>query len=291
MNFARALVRDLVDKRLWPIAALLAAALISVPLLLGGGGSADKHAAVPAAAVEGTSSASQAAPAVELVGPPSVRSRRGRVRDPFRRPPKPKAVNADGSTSKSDGAASAGTSAKDSTSDSAVADPSPGATPTHRSPFAYRTTVRFGSTDGDAGKDRAISRLTPLGNRTQPALLYLGVSNRNKGATFVLGPKAQPTGEGICFSKNCRVIFLKAGMSTVVDLTLADGTPRQYSLEVVSVQRERLSTALARKARAREHPDGRDIMRELNRDDATKLSSRKIVYVQSLGVLVRKKAP
>jgi len=151
--------------------------------------------------------------------------------------------------------------------------------------------VRFGSTDGDAGKDRAISRLTPLGNRTQPALLYLGVSNRNKGATFVLAPTAHPTGEGICFSKSCRIIFLKAGMSTVVDVTLADGTARQYSLEVVSVQRERLSTAVARKARAREHPDGRDIMRELIRDDATKLSSRKIVYVQSLGVLARKKAP
>jgi len=292
MNFARALLRDLVDKRLWPVAVLLAATLVAVPLLIGGGGSADNGPPAPAAAVDAgaSASASQSAPAVELVGPASVHSRAGKVRDPFRRP-KPKVVNADDSTSKSEGASPASTSTTVPTSDSATPDPSPSTMPTQKSPFAYRTEVRFGSTDGDPGKDRAISRLTPLGDLTQPALLYLGVSNRNKGATFLLAPTAHAIGEGVCLFKNCRIVGLRAGMSTVVDVTLADGRLRQYSLEVVSVKRERLSTDVARKARAREHPDGRDIMRELIRDRATEQAAAKIVYVQSLGVLALKKAP
>ena len=291
MNFARALLRDLVDKRLWPIAVLLAATLVAVPLLIGGG-SADDAAPVPAAALdEGASaSASQSAPAVELVGPASVRARAGKVRDPFRRP-KPKVVDDGGKPSHSASTdASKGTAA----AETSTAVPTKNAPPTlTKPPFAYRTVVRFGPTDRDAGKAHGISRLTPLGGVVAPALLYLGVSARHGYAVFVLGPTAQQYGEGACVDpENCRIIGLRTGMSTIVDISGTEGDPRQYSLDVVSVRREvKHSKGIATKARAHVHPDGRDVLRELVDDAATARAFGQIVYAPSLGVLVAKRAP
>jgi hypothetical protein len=292
MNFARALLRDLVAKRLWPVAALLAVAMIAVPLLIGSGGSADDGSPAPAAAVDGDASASAppAASRVKLVGPASVRSRPGKVRDPFRRP-KPKVVedgakaSAATSTETSKGTAAADTSTTDSTQNAP-------ATLT-KLPFAYRTEVRFGPVDRDAGKAHGISRLTPLGGPIAPALLYLGVSGDGEHATFLLGPTAQQFGEGRCLDPdNCRIIVLKAGMSTVVDVTPTAGDPRQYSLDVVSVQREGMPSAgIAAKARAHVHPDGRDVLRDVIGDPATAQAIGKIVYDQRLGVLVANSAP
>jgi len=292
MNFARALLHDLVAKRLWPVAALLAAALIAVPLLIGGGGSADDASPAPAAAIEGDASAGAppAGSAVELVGPASVRSRPGKVRDPFRRP-KPNVADAgakaaaSASTETSKGAAPADASTTDSTKHAP-------ATLT-KLPFAYRTEVRFGPIDRNAGKAHAISRLTPLGSPTSPALLYLGVSGDGEHATFLLGPTAQQFGEGRCLDPdNCRIIVLKAGSSTFVDVMPTEGDPRQYSLDIVSVQREGMpSAAIAAKARSHVHPDGRDVLRDVISDPATAKAIGKIVYTPRLGVLVLNSAP
>jgi hypothetical protein len=284
MTIARALVRDLVDKRLWPVAVLLVAALIAVPLLLAGGGSAGKP--VPAAAIDADTSAtaSRSVPAVELVGPPSVRSRPGTVRDPFRRP-KPKAVKASADTPPP------GTQTTAADPGSASSIPVVRATPAPE-PFAYRTEVRFGSTEGDAPKARGISRLTPFGGLIEPALMYLGVSPDGTHATFLLGPTAQQNGEGRCVDVACRIKLLKAGDSMVVDVTPAAGQPRQYALDVVSVKREEMrSERAASAARARVHPDGRDVLRELIRDSAAGATIGKIVFDQSRGLLTSKSAP
>jgi hypothetical protein len=284
MTFARALVRDLVDKRLWPVAVLLVAALVAVPLLLAGGGSAGKP--VPAAAIDADTSATAlgSVPAVELVGPPSVRSRPGTVRDPFRRP-KPKAVKASADTPPP------GTQTTAADPGAAASIPVVPAKPAPE-PFAYRTEVRFGSTEGDAPKARGISRLTPLGGLIEPALMYLGVSPDGRHATFLLGPTAQQNGEGRCVDVACRIKLLKAGDSMVVDVTPAAGEPRQYALDVVSVKREEMrSERAASEARARVHPDGRDVLRDLIRDGAAGGTIGKIVFDQSRGLLTSKSAP
>ena len=50
MSILRNLLADLVEKRLWPVAVVLAGALVAVPFLLGGGGDAGTAdvAAIPA---------------------------------------------------------------------------------------------------------------------------------------------------------------------------------------------------------------------------------------------------
>jgi hypothetical protein len=78
--FARNIVSDLVEKRLWPVAVALLAALVAVPVLLGSGGEATTSSPAPATPSTGTASRAEvtldnAAPAEHL--------RDGRLRDPF----------------------------------------------------------------------------------------------------------------------------------------------------------------------------------------------------------------
>ena len=284
MNFARALARDLVDKRLWPVAVLLIAALLAVPFLLGSGGGSDEGAPVPAAAVEDSSAdIAQTASAVELVGPPAVRSRAGKVIDPFRRPPKKETKEAAAASSAAPAAPSDKTTPTPETTDTTpVAPPAP-----VEKPFAYRTEIRFGSSDADHEKAHGISRLTPLGGLIEPAAIYLGVSPSGKRAMFLLGPSASANGEGTCYDTGCRIIGLRAGGSTIVDVAPADGSVRQYALDVVSVQREQFDTpAVAARARAHVHPDGRDVLRYVIHDGATATAMGTIDYSALLGVLV-----
>jgi hypothetical protein len=92
MSFLRNLLHDLVEKRLWPVAVALVAALVAVPILLGG--QSDAGTATPAVVAD----ASTAAPANGLADHRDVArakvvsleeqaagkiSRPGRVRDPF----------------------------------------------------------------------------------------------------------------------------------------------------------------------------------------------------------------
>src|SRR3954464_3421924 len=91
MSFLRNLLHDLVEKRLWPVAVALVAALVAVPILLGG--QSDAGTATPAVVADAS-----AAPANGLADHRDVArakvvsleeqaagkvSRPGRVRDPF----------------------------------------------------------------------------------------------------------------------------------------------------------------------------------------------------------------
>lgn len=83
MSFLQNLWRDLVDKRLWPVAVALVLAAVAVPVLMGGGSSTVAPApAAPApsdAAVPGTAQVTVAVDAGT-----KERSRAGGARDPFK---------------------------------------------------------------------------------------------------------------------------------------------------------------------------------------------------------------
>src|SRR4051794_17813815 len=96
MPFLRNVVKDLVEKRLWPVAALLAAALVAVPVVLGrtGGEDAPAAAATPAppaaegATADGSTAATRAVVSLDT-GTPARRHLGGRLRDPFQGPKAP----------------------------------------------------------------------------------------------------------------------------------------------------------------------------------------------------------
>jgi hypothetical protein len=289
MSLARAVFRELVDKRLWPLAVLLVVAIVAIPVLLGGGSSAAPSAASLAAPPEATGAASP----VQLLGPPSVRRRAGNVVDPFRRPPKPAVKTGTTGTSSGGGGDTGGgggapSDAGASSGGAAAPDPGPGPRPTkpNASHTVYRTTVRW-STDG-AAKPRRIARLTPFGGVRDPAVLYLGVDAQGAHALFLLGPYTSSDGEAKCREATCRVIALKSGDKQLVDLASPGAKSVRFELELVSIHRVTMKTVAATAtARNREHPDGRDVLRKLFGDAAIASAMTGIGYDRAAGVMTQ----
>ena len=126
ISHVRNLVQDLVERRLWPVAVLLAVALAAVPVVLGrGGGDAASTAALPAAPATGAGTGTGTAEKAQITidtSVPAVRDRAGRLRNPFKAPASaaPKLTAAAGDTPSADGSAATG----DSTS-AATSPPSP----------------------------------------------------------------------------------------------------------------------------------------------------------------------
>ncbi len=282
MSFVRNLIRDLVDKRLWPVALLMLVAIVAIPVLgggLGGSDSAGEEAVLPVTPNSATSSA------VELLGPPSVRKRPGKVVDPFRRKAKP----ADPATDTTTTVPSAATSTPPTPPTGGTTPPTGGTTsPTtpDKSRSVYRTTVRWGSVDSEA-KAKRVSRLTPFGDLLDPALLFLGVERGGKHALFLLGLDATSVGEAGCRDSSCRMISMRPGESQVVDVKPEDAPATQREVTLVSIKREQQpSLYKASLVRAYVHPDGRDVLRLMLGDEATRTAVAGYRYDRNLGVMV-----
>jgi hypothetical protein len=306
MNAVRRLFDDLVEKKLWPAALLLIVTAIAVPLLIGGGGDGGADVPDPASAPPSTSAAA-ATPAVELVGPPAVRSRGGAVRDPFRRAKAKAAADASkgavgsaasGATSsaaKSGGSADATSTAKTAggatTGSKAQAKPAIGPATRARARSSYQTVVRFTRTGGTS--ERPLARLAVLGNRDHLALQYLGVGSGRKHAIFVLGPKATAAGDGACLVADpCRVVRLRRGQKLAVDVVGRDRVVLHYQVEVIRLRRLNLgSVARARSWRARVDPAGSAVLHMLEQDPVTASVLDRLRYTTRTGTVSLTSAP
>ncbi len=300
----RAMTRDLVDKRLWPVAILLLAALVAVPVLIG---SSASDAPAPAAAVPAAASAKGAAleSAITVVDRAVIgRSRPGAVNDPFFDPPDPEPTASTTTATSSNSTATTSTPASStpaSTVSPTTATPNPTPTPSAPSPTTttpadrtadtriertvFRTRLAFGET-ADASV-RGVSRLEALGGNSNPALLYLGTTWGGGHAVFLLGPKAISQGDAKCAEETCRVIALKEGDTQTVGVRDDDGTARTYIVKIDEITRQVTSTvAGADKLRAREHADGRDVLRSMILDKTTADAIGQFAYDRDTGAVV-----
>ncbi len=300
----RNVLRDLVAKRLWPVAILLVVAAVAVPVVIAGGG----HSAVPEAPAPAPS-AGPAADAAITVSAPAVlgRSRPGPVRDPFFDPPAQKSGDVRSpstSTSKSTSTSSATPAAASPGGKSATTTPKtrPAESPPRSSGAGapapsgglsvHRARVRWGADDGAAV--RGLSRLQPLGGTSNPALLYLGTTDDHTQAVFVLGPGAlTDAAKGRCAEQTCRIVSLKAGQSLAVGVVGVDGGPdRRYVLTVDAIAQIAVaSESAAREQRARVHPAGRGVLRAIIKDRPTAAAIGQFSYDPSTGAVVRITAP
>ena len=83
MSALKKLLGDFADKRLWPVAVVLVAALVAVPMLLGHSSSGEPVAAAPATGAAATSTPASRT-AVELESSADeAQSSRGAVHNPF----------------------------------------------------------------------------------------------------------------------------------------------------------------------------------------------------------------
>ena len=299
MNPVRKLVDDLIEKKLWPVALILVCAAIAVPVIIsGGGGGSDStsdapdpsFAAVPAGRPAPT-------PAVELVGPPAVRTRSGDVRDPFRRtkvakpstetsgPSTSGAAATSGATSSGASKASAEKPAKSTPTSAPKATPAVESAGSRAARSAYQTVVRF-TRPGGTG-ERPLARLAVLGNPSSPALQYAGVSSDGRHAIFVLGAKARAAGSGACVVADpCRAVGLQRGDTLTVEVVGADGNVRRYVVEVMVLRKLSLADAAsARSWRARVDPAGAAVRRMLREDPATDSIFKQLRYAASTGTV------
>ena len=311
MNPLRRLADDLIEKRLWPIALLLVVALVAIPLVIGGGSSAEpgdvQLAATPAAGAVDDASTSP----VELVGPPAVRSRPGKLRDPFRRTKKAeKAATSSGASGSSGSSGSSskksskadvstgGASTKPSTGSAKTTSPRPAKTvkpttiPTLASRSVYETAARFSG--GNHDYEHPLDRLSVLGDKESPALLYLGVSRGGEYAVFLLGPTATAGGDdGACVvADTCRAIGLRKGDKLEVEVATTGAPARHYTLEVTSLRRiARATKSAAHRERLQTAKGGRNALRAFAEDAVTAATLRQLRYGPLTGTLALVRSP
>jgi hypothetical protein len=307
MSFLRNVGIDLVEKRLWPIAAALVAALVAVPLVLGGGGGKSVAPDAPSG-IAAAGAAAGTGQTVRVSGSvPAERSRPGRARNPFevlRGGEEETAPSGGGTTavvatpvtSAAGSAGSPATAGSTGVPGTSVSTP-PGSGATQGGGDArsddsaldvYRVSLRFGR-PGAMRMIRDIARLTPLPSADNPFFVFLGVLKDRKTLVFMLSSDTQATGDGKCrpSMRDCQTIELQAGDTEFFDLVTDAGTAVQYQMDVKGLDRvEARSTARAATARARGSRAGQKILRAAAAaTSSTRFSAYR--YRPDLGLLVR----
>jgi hypothetical protein len=313
------LVRELVERRLWPVALLLAVALAAVPVVLGG--NADDSAAVDPAlpAAPAPDASVQKTEVTVDTDAPVVRDRDGAVRDPFKAP---KAAQASETTTVPTPAAtpapSTSTGSTGSTGSGSTASTGGGTTTTTPTPAApkkaapkptttsrpkaedaqdiYHVDLRFGVNGAEPKEIEDVARLSPLPSLTDPFFVFLGVIEtkaHQKRAVFLVSSDATPNGEGACHptKADCESVELAVGQTAFFDYAAPDGTATQYQLELTKIRKTEVRTeAKASAAIARHSVAGAELLRDAAvRDVRFAAGARAYRYAPALGTLVRAK--
>jgi len=233
--------KQLIRRKLWPVALLLVAALVAVPM---------KLTKKPEAAPPVPASALAAASAQEALAKPIVslsdesdalKTRRrvlGQSKDPFAPAPLPKtkkkkkkakAEPTPTATSEPSGGSSAPPSSGPPSS------PTPVPTPTVTIAKGS-VKVKFGTVDSDLGEPTLLGKLDPLPSDDNPILVFEGLEGST--AVFSVPGLVAGQGDGTCdpTPSNCSTVKLHAGDTEFLLVTDPDDNSQvQYELDLVKV--------------------------------------------------------
>jgi hypothetical protein len=267
MNHITDLWRQLVRRRLWPVALLLVAALAAVPMVL----AKDPEPAPPAPPANSTQTADAALASDPIVVPgeaaaPGTDRRplgaRHDIFKPTKKPPKVKPAAKDEVKTEDkaeDPKPESGSGSKDSGSGG-------GSTPTPTTPAEpapdpepktyplYSLKVRFGAGE-DEGGTRLVRRNAALPSAEAPLLIYLGLEDDRKTAVFLLDSTLSAIGDGKCAPtpENCETVRMRAGDTMFFDQVDEEGNPsgEQFQLDLLKIHTKRTTDAAkaARSAR------------------------------------------
>jgi hypothetical protein len=254
MNAVNTIWRQLVRSKLWPVALLLLAALVAIPMLLAREPATPEPIAPLAVNTEADDSIAE--PIVAKVTPED-RSRRRRVlgvrKDPFRPAPVKVAKVDEPETPEAPvtelpaapGGGGTGTG-------------EPAEQPVFYSPGTI--IVRFGDATNTSELQRfAIPKLGPVPDDEFPLLVYMGLTKNGKKAKFLVDAAIEADGDGECkpHPSICEVIELAVGETEFLDVinpepaegdTSEDGTEETdeeadreilatYQLDLVDIKR------------------------------------------------------
>ena len=252
---------DLREKRLWPVAVGLLAAIVAVPAILFKPASEATPPTVTAPKVGGASTL----PVVTVDAGPTVGSRLEAFneKNPFKPmrdlakastagpPQTPSSGGSSGGSSSGGGSggtnpSSGGGSSSGgggSTGDSTPSGGTPDTNPTV-SWFHYVADFSFGE-PGSPKKYKKAATFTLLPDEANPSITYMGVADDHKSAVFFISdPAFEAAGEGDCNAKGaeCRFVTLKLGETANEEtFTAIDGSV-SYDLKLLAIKREDVAT-------------------------------------------------
>jgi hypothetical protein len=244
--------RQLVERRLWPVAIVLVAALAAVPLMLAK--DPDPVPPPPAPAADSNDGQLATEPIVSLAtAEPDTKRRKvlGSAKNPFEvNAPKAEqpADGGDATPAPAGGQPDAPQSGSGGGTPDAAVPPSSAAptTPTPSAPVEptkpARTyepeelTVRFGAADGT--QRQSVTRLEPLPSAELPALIYMGVLKDGKTAEFLLDANVSAVGDAECVPNldDCSTIRMRVGETEFLDVKdEAGNVTGQYQLDLLKI--------------------------------------------------------
>jgi hypothetical protein len=265
MNAVRGVLRDLVERRLWPVALLLVVAAVAVPVYLGrSSDDGTTDIAPPAATAQAGPKASKAA--VSLDESTDESDGVGDVSNPFKQKHVPKAEKADTSTG-----SQAATPSSDSTS-SGASTPSGGGsgstggttptTPAAPTDDTKKTDVDVSHVSLHLGPVGAlvtykdVARLSALPSAGNPLFVFTGVLKDGKTAVLLPSSTVQIGEESDVkckpSNKSCQKLELEQD-DTVFFKLAGDTTGTQYQLDVISVRQKSGGSAKATAAALQRH--------------------------------------
>jgi hypothetical protein len=248
-DYARDTWQDLREKRLWPVAVVLALAIVAIPLLL------TKSAAQPAADQTALPApAEDTLVAVTRDDGDAASSGTGSALDRFAEgdpftPPgrivaKGDAVATSASTAgPSDGGGTAdggGGSESLPPASSPDAPVPPPVTRTETKAFEYVADVTFWN--GDRRRQlRGLRKLDMLPNQSAPVLIFMGTSGQGGNAVFLVDSTLKTTGEGRCVPDraNCAYVHIGPGAEQIFTTETGDA----YRLRIDEIRRVRAQDA------------------------------------------------
>jgi hypothetical protein len=268
MSALRKVVRDLVERRLWPVAVLLVAAAVAVPVLLGHGSSEEPVAAAPAggAAQPNPSPSSRAAIKLDETGD-DTGGQGDASRSPFKGPKLPKTKKPDTSPASSDKSSSDATQSGASTPSGSSSpagggsDTSGGTTPpattdqTPKKADVTHVSLHLGPL-GSLVTYKDVARLSPLPSAAKPLFVFTGVLSDGKTAVLLPSSTVQ-IGEESDVSckpsnKSCQKLEVQQD-DTIFFKIAGDAAGTQYQLDVVSVHLKKGESAKAAAAALGRH--------------------------------------
>jgi hypothetical protein len=254
--------RQLVRRRLWPLAVLLLAALVAVPVLLAKDPApVEPPAPQPVAKTTAAEEAATGEPVVALAED-GERSRRRRVlgarKDPFEPAPTPEPKQDENQQqpeqtpegSKPTEPSGGGSDAPVSPTVPAPAPvtptvPAPTPEPPKKKTYPQDSLiVGFGDPTSDSLPRMTLEKLEALPDDTtdaesEPVLVYMGLTKDDKHAIFMIGAGAEATGDGECkpHPSSCETVHLRKGETEFFDVKDDAGeVVAQYELDLVDIK-------------------------------------------------------
>lgn len=277
MSAVLAPFRELVRRRLWPVALLLIVAAVAAPIFLGDDGEPSVAAATPGAIGDDPFLGE---PIVAAAGDGATERRRrvlGAPKDPFRptgQQPRPASTDEAPSGGSKESSSTGGQTTRATTGGGTTGGgttggapdstpvptgppgPLPTVTPVPAEPKpaleVHSLRVRVDGVE----REEPLSRLTPLPTADDPAVIYLGLLADGKTAVFLLDVGVTADGDGTCHPSpsDCQRVYLKKGDSEFFDVTRvadvgedgstgeAGSTGGEFQLDLLEISTKKVSS-------------------------------------------------